>query len=132
MSCDVQISQTGNKFIIKPSGSGDENAARPAKKWHEIHMCISCLWIPDPSAYGFGSLSTCAEELWVEIVSCVDKILWCFQERNFAQYYSGDGEFGKKKFDFFVNSVLWLLMGMKELIMFVCMRGRPLQSMKLL
>ena len=53
-------------------------------------------------------------------------------ERNFAQYYSGDGEFGKKKIDFFVNSVLWLLMGMKELIMFVCMRGRPLQSMKLL
>ena len=53
-------------------------------------------------------------------------------ERNFAQYYGGDGEFGKKKTDFFVNSVLWLLMGMKELIMFVCMWGRPLKSMKLL
>ena len=53
-------------------------------------------------------------------------------ERNFAQYYSEDGEFGKKKIDFFVNSVLWLLMGMKELIMFVCMWGRPLKSMKLL
>ena len=49
-----------------------------------------------------------------------------------AQYYRGDGEFGKKKIDFFVNSVLWLLMGMKELIMFVCMWGRPLKSMKLL
>ena len=49
-------------------------------------------------------------------------------QRNFAQHHSGDGEFGKKKFDFFVNSVLWLLMGMKELIMYVCMRGRPLQS----
>ena len=53
-------------------------------------------------------------------------------ERNFAQYYNGDGEFDKEKIDFFVNSVLWPLMGMKELIMFVCMGGRPLQSMKLL
>lgn len=41
-------------------------------------------------------------------------------QRNFAQHYSGDGEFGEKKFDFFVNFVTWLLLGMKELSMYVC------------
>ena len=96
-------------------------------------MCISSPCILDPVLTGLGLSPLHAQKssgsrlfnVWI-------KSYGVSIERNFAQYYSGDGEFGKKKIDFFVNSVLWLLMGMKELIMFVYMWGRPLKSMKLL
>ena len=41
-------------------------------------------------------------------------------QRNFAQHYSLGWGIWQKKFDFFVNFVPWLLLGMKGLSMYVC------------
>ena len=108
------------------SGFGELGGTRPPRipripsPVYRLPLAVNGL---DLITQPFYSYSPCNEETICHancLINVWIKSYGVSIQRNFAQHYSGAGEFGKKKFDFFVNFVTWLLLGMKELSMYVC------------
>ena len=102
MSCDMQISQTGYKLSRVALGTRMQpNRLRNGMKC----ACASAhRAFTTPVLTGLGLSPLHAQKssgsrlfnVWI-------KSYGVSIERTFAQYCSGDGEFGKKKIDFFVT-----------------------------